>query len=68
MKGIARCVVAAPAPDARLTAQKALLALLMSLDAWAGPLKVHRLSSFLCVGQACECAQTSAAGIVAGSN
>lgn len=40
VKGIARCVVAAPSPDARLTAQKALLALLVSLDAWAGPLKV----------------------------
>ena len=39
VKGIARCVVAAPAAEARLMAQKALLALLESLDAWAGPLK-----------------------------
>ena len=40
VKGIARCVVAAPAAEARLMAQKALLALLESLDAWAGSLKV----------------------------
>ena len=40
VKGIARCVVAAPAAEARLMAQTALLALLESLDAWAGPLKV----------------------------
>jgi hypothetical protein len=32
--------VAAPAAESRHTAQKALLALLESLDAWAGPLKV----------------------------
>jgi hypothetical protein len=44
VKGIARCVVAAPAAEARLMAQKALLALLESLDAWAGPLKVGRHS------------------------
>lgn len=41
VKGLARCVVAAPAADARALAQKALLALLVSLDAWAGPLKVR---------------------------
>lgn len=40
VKGIARCVVAAPAPSARTAARNALLALLVSLDAWAGPLKV----------------------------
>jgi hypothetical protein len=40
VKGIARCVVAAPAAEARLMAQEALLALLESLDAWAGPLTV----------------------------
>lgn len=42
VKGIARCVVAAPAPAARVAARDALLALLVSLDAWAGPLKASR--------------------------
>ena len=48
VKGIARCVVAAPAAEARLMAQKALLALLESLDAWAGPLKVGAAAPGLC--------------------
>ncbi len=45
VKGLARCVVAAPAADARALAQKGMLALLVSLDAWAGPLKVRRHTS-----------------------
>lgn len=41
VKGLARCVAGAPVTASRWAARDALLSLLVSLDAWSGPLKVR---------------------------
>lgn len=41
VKGLARCVANAPVTASRWAARDALLSLLVSLDAWSGPLKVR---------------------------